>query len=998
MDLVICHTTVDFDALGAAVGVARLRPGCKIVLAGGAHPAVRDFLALHRDEYPLIERRSVDWAVVRSLTVVDTQQRDRLGPLAAWLDLPHLDTLALYDHHPDGDSDIPATERQVEPVGATTTLVVEALQRAIATGADALTCNPLVSTACLSPAEATVMALGIHVDTGSLTYEGATARDAAALAWLMGQGASVRAIAAYVDPALSPDLQPLLAQCLETVQTRTIHHYQVAWVSLELPDYVPGLSTLAGRLIDTIGSDALFLGARYGSAPSGSAQSGDAQSGDAQSGSAQSGDVQSGDAPSGDDPGGASETVERDRKTRLVIIGRSRIPHTDLSGWFGDHGGGGHARAAAVTLHQGDLQDILAELLNDFAAQIPQPPIARDLMSSPVRTIRPETTIDEARRILLRYGHSGLSVVDEDGELVGIVSRRDLDIALHHGFGHAPVKGYMSTRLQTICPDTSLAEIETRMVTYDVGRLPVIAGGKLVGIVTRTDVLRQFQRDRPDPLGDRFEDDTFETTRLLPTAVPARSDRSRAPTIPLQRFAPPLQQLLDRAAALAQERGWHLYVVGGAVRDALLGDRRSPLMPTDLDLVVDACQGRPVTEDSGAAVELGTALQTFYPDARLQVHGRFQTAALLWHNDPELGSLWADIATARTEFYPYPAANPEVEASSIRQDLYRRDFTINALAVRLTQPRPGELLDFFGGLIDLNHRQIRVLHANSFIEDPTRIYRAVRFAVRLGFVLEPQTETYIRYAIAHLPFTRSQPAATRFPALETRLKAELKIILQASYWSGAIALLDHLDALRCIHPQLRMTQVLWHQLRLMVRGWRVLGRPQPARSGPELVLWECLLETLLAALDPADRAPVATRLQLTDASIQRLATLAATETAIHAALPQCDRPSQRVDCLARYDTGTLVLVAVRQEQSPLGRSQRRHIWRYLVDWSQRRSLLDGRDLQKLGYRPGPQFKTILSDLRRATLDGDIRDRDAAIAYLHHHHPLQPNLTMPKSHR
>ena len=117
-----------------------------------------------------------------------------------------------------------------------------------------------------------------------------------------------------------------------------------------------------------------------------------------------------------------------------------------------------------------------------------------------------------------------------------------------------------------------------------------------------------------------------------------------------------------------------------------------------------------------------------------------------------------DIATARTEFYPYPAANPEVEASSIQQDLYRRDFTINAMAIRLTEPGAGQLLDFFGGLVDLQQQTIRVLHPNSFIEDPTRIYRAVRFAVRLEFTLDPQTGGF--YSPRHRKrYLRSNAAA-----------------------------------------------------------------------------------------------------------------------------------------------------------------------------------------------------------------------------------------------
>src|SRR5579883_2613943 len=127
MDLVLCHTTADFDTLGAAVGLTRLHPGARILLTGGAHPAVRDFLALHRDEYALIERRSVNPEQIRSITVVDTQFRNRVDSAAEWLDLPNIE-ISVYDHHLEMESDIPAAHRWVEAVGATTTLVVEQLQ------------------------------------------------------------------------------------------------------------------------------------------------------------------------------------------------------------------------------------------------------------------------------------------------------------------------------------------------------------------------------------------------------------------------------------------------------------------------------------------------------------------------------------------------------------------------------------------------------------------------------------------------------------------------------------------------------------------------------------------------------------------------------------------------------------------------------------------------------------------------------------------------------
>ncbi|MBD2449819.1 CBS domain-containing protein [Nostoc sp. FACHB-152] len=898
MDLILCHTTADFDALGAAVGLTCLLPGSKIVLTGGAHPPVRDFLALHRDEYPLIERRSVNPQSIRSITVVDAQYRDRLGKAAEWLDLPNVKEIVIYDHHLEQEGDIPATRSHIAPVGACTTLMVEQLQQ---------------QEVSLTPAQATVMALGIHVDTGSLTYDSATARDALALAWLMQQGASLSVISTYRDPGLSPQLQQLLTTALQNLEYICLRGYSIAWVTLKTDEFVPGLSSLASQLVELSEIDALLLANEY---------------------------------PLGEDD------------TRLTVIGRSHIPGVNLNQLFQPYGGGGHSQAASLNTRGVDTQATLEKLLEELKKSIPHPLTARDLMSSPVRTIRPDTTIEEAQRILLRYGHSGLSVVDTQGQLVGVISRRDLDIAFHHGFSHAPVKGYMTTNIKTITPDTTLPQIESLMVTYDIGRLPVLENGQLVGIVTRTDVLRELHQ----------ADDEFESlspqqsglsTQLLTTNLQSR-------------LAPQLWQLLTIASQEAEKRGWHLYLVGGAVRDLLLAGTADKLMIKDIDLVVD---GFHKSADVGAGVELAKALQTIYSAARLEIHGAFQTAALLWHKDPELDSLWVDIATARTEFYPYPAANPEVEASSIRQDLYRRDFSINAMALRLTTPRAGELLDFFGGLIDLQAKQIRVLHANSFIEDPTRIYRGVRFAVRFGFEFEPQTEEYIRYAINSGVYDRTAQENSRTPALQTRLKTELKHILEASYWKSALQLLDNLQALQCIHPTLTLDAELLRQLRLLER---CLQRFDPQTT---LIHWQMRLEALIAHLAPTYRVKVAHNLQLQEESIQRLQNLAQAQADVTQSLPQCQQPSQAVHLLRKYDLPMLILIAL---QSP--RSLRRKIWHYLTVWANIQPILNGNDLKKLGYKPGPQYRQMLDDLLAATLDKVITNTTEAKEFLTQNYP------------
>ncbi|MEA5452344.1 CBS domain-containing protein [Leptolyngbya sp. CCNP1308] len=921
MDLVLCHTTADFDTLGAAVGLARLQPGRRIVLTGGSHPTVQRFLALHRDEYPLIERRAVDPSQIRRLTLVDAQQRDRFGPAADWIaQAEHNQVpIEIYDHHPTSATTVHAQATTIGAVGAATTLVVESLQKQ--------QIEPSV-------AEATVMALGIHVDTGSLLYEGATARDAAALAWLMAHGASLSIIADFVEPGLSPGLQGLLTEAMTSLHSETVGGHTLAWVLLRVDGYVPGLSGLAERLISLADADALLLGACYAAK--------DAEDGDL----------------SDREPSHPSLPLQK-----LTLIGRARGRVSDRLDWgtvLTTLGGGGHPAAAAASLTTANPLGTVQEVMAVVRSHLPHQPTARDLMSSPVRTIRPDTTIHGAQRILLRYGHSGLSVVDEGDRLVGIISRRDLDLALHHGFSHAPVKGYMATNLKTITPDTPLTEIEHLMVTYDIGRLPVLHQETLVGIVTRTDLLRHLHQGQPSP--------SVEPALLDPPAAITLRHALEAS------LSPVLQDILRQITAAAEGRGWHLYLVGGAVRDLLICNNSGSATLPDLDLVVD---GFFSTAQVGAGVDLATVIKDQFPEVDLQIHGRFQTASLVWRKelDHPLAGLMIDIATARTEFYPYPAANPEVEASSIQQDLYRRDFTINALALRLTNPGAGQLLDYFGGLIDLRRGTIRVLHANSFIEDPTRIYRAVRFAVRLGFSLDAQTEGYIHHAMASGVYAQMQHQMRRAPALQVRLKNELKYILEAPYWPSALALLDRLGALRCLHGDLAMTPALWQQLGRLSRwskrfNWPDLGQP-----------WLLRLQGLLAAVPAAARSPLAADLQLPDRATERLTHLDDWEHQWLTLVATDPAPSELYAAFSQADTPTHLLVSARHPRQ-LGPV----LWRYLMEWASTAPLMDGEQLKALGYRPGPSFRTMLEALFAAQLDGTIATPAEAKAFLVQHYP------------
>lgn len=440
------------------------------------------------------------------------------------------------------------------------------------------------------------------------------------------------------------------------------------------------------------------------------------------------------------------------------------------------------------------------------------------------------------------------------------------------------------------------------------------------------------------------------------------------------RLDPALWESIECATQQAEERHLNLYLVGGIVRDLLRHqlEERCPIVFTDIDLVVDGQNGLPIPN---GGIELAKALQTLYPNTRLEIHPKFQTADLIWKHDPQFDCLSIDFATARTEFYPYPGAHPVVQPSSIRQDLYRRDFTVNAFALQLTQPDRGKLLDFFGGTEDLQHRQIRVLHSQSFIDDPTRIFRAVRYTLRLKFELEAQTLFYLKSALNSEIHQDIQSEQSRVPGVQTRLKKELKSMLEAPYWQTELRELAELGALKCIHPTLKLEARVYRQMRWVDRG--LTRFPEH----PGVIRWVVLLEILLTSLAPEDCYRVAENLNLSQDSLDRLRKFYPFCDNALEGLDRTQHPSEIVRVLKPLDLQLLVLIGVRSS-----RRIRRKIFYYITKLTRIKPILNGEDLKKMGYLPSPQFKTILQEIWVKTIDGELCDRPSAEAWLCEQYP------------
>jgi tRNA nucleotidyltransferase (CCA-adding enzyme) len=445
------------------------------------------------------------------------------------------------------------------------------------------------------------------------------------------------------------------------------------------------------------------------------------------------------------------------------------------------------------------------------------------------------------------------------------------------------------------------------------------------------------------------------------------------------KLAPQLWDIMATAIALAEDRGWQLYVVGGVVRDLILARNRHDVgkfTTPDIDLLVDGFDRSGTKLSDRAGVELARLMQEIYPHTKLNLYGKFQTAALKWDKDEgELGGLELDIATARTETYPYPAANPVVESSSIDRDLLRRDFTINALAIGLSSPGRGKLIDLYDGVRDLESKYLRVLHPDSLIDDPTRIYRGVRFAVRLGFEFDPTTLKYIHSAIASGIYHRTLATYEKVPALQTRLRSELKYLLSTKDWNLAIERLNELNALKCIHPNLNWNGSSIDRLDRLQQCEEDRDRLAVLISYP---LWLLRLELLLMDLLPSDRIWVVENLQLPPDSGTRLSVI---DTLQLASLPDLSIDNI-VKLLRPYPVRLLILAATTSDRSIADL-----IWQYLIVWSKVKPLLSGQDLQAMGYQRGARYREILDRVLTATLSNEISDRSDAIALVNRLYPL-----------
>ncbi|MFN7251317.1 MAG: CBS domain-containing protein [Anaerobacillus sp.] len=728
----------------------------------------------------------------------------------------------------------------------------------------------------ISSFEATIFALGLYTDTGAFTYLNTTSRDLKVGAYLLECGANLQLVSKFSVSPLQEEEQNLL-HCL--IQQSEEHYFDGVDILIayhQQDEYTGGLALLARKALEMTGTDALIF------------------------------------------------VVEMGKRT--FIVGRSTSDRIDVLPVIKLLGGGGHQKAASAMVKNGNFQQILATVRNHIHELVKPSLIARDIMSSPVKVISTATSIEEAAKMMLRYGHTGFPVL-EDGKLVGIISRRDIDKAKHHGLGHAPVKGYMSTEPSTIHSKMSLEEVQNLMIEKNVGRLPVLEDQQLIGIISRTNVIEALH-------GEKIKvGQVLAKIKPLEISLVERMEKLLPSSI---------YDLLREIGDQADQLNYRAFMIGGIVRDLIIGRKNE-----DIDIVVE---GEGISFARLLANSLGGSVR---------IHEKFGTAT--WKHP---SGLKIDITSARTEYYDYPAALPTVEMSSLREDLFRRDFTINAMALQINRQDFGKLIDFFHGYRDIKAKKVKILYNLSFVEDPTRILRAVRFEQRFGFKMDKQTLELAVTSVDKIVST-SKP----------RLAHELKIMLMEEYPVESLIRLQQLGVLNyLIGPNLCNDEIIqllkeFHSLMSDVTVSLQSNSQYNSNS------WICYLAILFYRKEKGHHLVKEFALNNEQLRVlEEIYELVTTKQAIPTGMQLGNIHKQ----FKNYTPESLVCYSLLSSQP---NDFLELIKKYITIRVAMPKLIDGDDLKALNLPPSPLYSKILLEIECAYLNKEISTKEDALLFV-----------------
>jgi tRNA nucleotidyltransferase (CCA-adding enzyme) len=887
MKVITTHLNADFDGLASMLAAQKLYPDALLAFPGSQEKSVRRFIAdtlQHR--YTFTKLKHIDLDQVDTLIITDTRQASRIGVFEKCLSNPEI-SVHLYDHHPDDENCIKGDIEAIEPVGATSTILCRILRE---------------KQIPLSREEATILGLGIYEDTGSLTYVTTTPEDLLAVAWLLQQDAQLDVIAQFLSGDLTAHQVSLIHKLGKTARSYTIAGIKVVILHLTLQKYEDDFALIVRRFMVMENLDSLF--------------------------------------------------VLVCMEGRIYLIARSRVPEVNAGAIARDFDGGGHDSAASATVRDMTIIEAQEKLIRSFHRHIKPQAMAGEMLSQPVIAIPAITSISEANTLLTRYNITVLPILHDSQEkenkiqqILGTISRRIIEKAIHHNLGSAPVSDYMNTEIEALPLSATLADIEELIIEKRQRLIPIIHEQQLKGVITRTDLLNMLIDDpghAPHSLHTDQDHPSREKNKNVLQLMGDTLDRD-------------IIVLLRTIGEVAQHTGFKAYAVGGFVRDLLLSQKN-----LDLDIVVE---GDGIVFAKQLVKELG---------GRVKTHKRFITANVTLEDGFKI-----DVATARLEYYEYPAALPTVELSSIKLDLFRRDFSINAMALQLNPKHFGTLIDFFSCQNDIKNRLIKVLHNLSFVEDPSRILRAIRFEKRMDFTIARHSERLIRGAVKMDLFSQ---------ATNPRLFTELQHIFAEENPILAIKRMADFQLFQFLWPD------LLPNLKLDRRFLHILRQAQRAISWFHLLYldesidpWRIYILAIMARSRPKQLENFCKRFQVQaqvceDLIFQKATAEKLADTLYTNALPSNSSICKMLEPLS--NNGLLYLMAIARRKEI-----KKTVSFYVTGLRNIHTLLAGNDLKRMGYPPGPSYKAMFAALRDARLDGLLESRHDEEQFLAKNFPL-----------
>lgn len=622
-------------------------------------------------------------------------------------------------------------------------------------------------------------------------------------------------------------------------------------------------------------------------------------------------------------------------ESKVYLIARSRTEEVDAGLIANELGGGGHPAAAAATIKGQTLPQAQHALLKSLHRHVKAHKKARHLMSSPAISAPHDISCTKANTLLTRYNINALLVMSGQ-QLKGYITRQVIEKAIFHKLGRVPINDYMTTDIATIGPDADILKIQEKIIGHKQRILPVIENNELTGVITRTDLLnvlvqqRQLTRDStPDPFNGPVTARQRNIINLMRERLPKR-----------------LITILRQVGQIADQLSFRAYVVGGFVRDLFLYRSNE-----DIDIVIE-----------GDGIAFARAYADKY-GARIHSHQKFGTAVIIFNDGHKM-----DVATARLEYYRSPAALPDVEMSSIKLDLFRRDFIINTLALQLNALKFGNLIDFFSAQKDIKDKAIRVLHNLSFVEDPTRVFRALRFEQRFNFTIGKLTSNLIANAVKMEFFKRLSGR---------RVFAELQLILQEENPTPAIMRMHDFDLLKVIHPSILLNKQLIDLLNAVrsVIAWHDLLFLEAPYDR-----WAVYFSALIHTCNLSTSHQICLKMGLShqDQKLFSQERLKA-QTTLHKmemCLPK--KASDLYHQLYIFRT-ELILYMMAATRS---RTVKKAISNYYIKLKGTSPQLKGKDLIAIGLESGPEIGKILSALLDAKLNGSLETRQDELDFVH----------------